>query len=74
MRITVADTGLGIPADDTERIFDRFYRGRNASAATGTGLGLAIARWIVTQHHGRIELTSQPGSGSAFTVHLPLGR
>jgi signal transduction histidine kinase len=43
-RITVADTGLGAPAEDSDRIFDRFYRGRNGAAATGTGLGLAIAR------------------------------
>src|SRR6266511_1785682 len=56
-RITVADTGLGVPAEDTDRIFDRFYRGRNSAAATGTGLGLAIARWVAEQHAGRIELT-----------------
>ncbi len=70
-RITVADTGLGVPAEDTDRIFDRFYRGRNSAAATGTGLGLAIARWVAEQHAGRIELTSTP-DGSRFTVRLPL--
>ncbi len=70
-RITVADTGLGVPAEDTERIFDRFYRGRNGTAATGTGLGLAIARWVTEQHGGRIELTTSP-SGSRFTALLPL--
>jgi signal transduction histidine kinase len=72
VRITVADTGLGVPAEDAERIFDRFYRGRNSTAATGTGLGLAIARWVTEQHHGRIELDSTP-NGSRFTVRLPLG-
>jgi signal transduction histidine kinase len=70
-RITVADTGLGVPAEDTDRIFDRFYRGRNGAAATGTGLGLAIARWVTEQHHGRIELEPSTG-GSRFTVRLPL--
>jgi len=70
-RITVTDTGPGIPEQDRERIFDRFYRGRNAGMATGTGLGLAIARWIIDQHHGHIELDTSP-NGSRFTVHLPL--
>jgi two-component system OmpR family sensor kinase len=69
--ITVADTGLGVPAEDTDRIFDRFYRGRNSAATTGTGLGLAIARWVTEQHHGHIDLTSTP-NGSRFTVRLPL--
>ncbi|MGH3645619.1 MAG: HAMP domain-containing sensor histidine kinase, partial [Micromonosporaceae bacterium] len=70
-RITVADTGPGVPEEDRERIFERFYRGRNAGSATGTGLGLAIARWIVDQHHGSIDLDSSP-NGSRFTVRLPL--
>lgn len=70
--ITVADTGLGVPDEDAERIFERFYRGRNAGAATGTGLGLAIAHWIAGQHGGHIALTSTPGTGSSFTLHLPL--
>jgi signal transduction histidine kinase len=70
-RITVADTGLGVPDEDTDRIFDRFYRGRNSTAATGTGLGLAIARWVTEQHGGRIELATSP-DGSRFTVRLPL--
>lgn len=70
-RITVADTGLGVPPEDAERIFERFYRGRNAGSTTGTGLGLAIARWIADQHHGRLELESS-ASGSRFTLVLPL--
>jgi len=69
--ISVADSGLGIPPEDTERIFERFYRGRNAAAATGTGLGLAIATWVVAQHGGAITLTSTPGIGSRFTIRLP---
>ena len=72
--LTVTDTGLGIPAADLERIFDRFYR---TAAATrqwfpGTGLGLAIARAIVDAHDGIIRVDSAEGRGSAFTVYLPL--
>ena len=70
--ITVRDTGLGILAEDMPHVFDRFYRGRNASTAGGTGLGLAIARWIASQHGGRVDCASTPGEGSTFTVHLPL--
>lgn len=70
-RITVEDTGLGVPAEDAERIFERFHRGRNAGGITGTGLGLAIARWITDQHHGQLMLDSSP-SGSRFTLTLPL--
>jgi signal transduction histidine kinase len=70
--IAVRDTGLGIPAEDLPHVFDRFYRGRNANAASGTGLGLAIGQWIAGQHGGRIEGASTPGEGSTFTIHLPL--
>jgi two-component system, OmpR family, sensor kinase len=71
-RIDVTDTGLGIPPEDRDRIFERFYRGRNATAATGTGLGLAIASWIASQHGGTLELRRTPGEGSCFTLRLPL--
>jgi two-component system, sensor histidine kinase and response regulator len=72
--LTVADTGMGIPAADLERIFDRFYR---TAAATrqmipGTGLGLAIATAIADAHHGAITVESTEGQGSTFTVRLPL--
>ncbi|MGH3712320.1 MAG: sensor histidine kinase [Micromonosporaceae bacterium] len=70
-RITVADSGLGVPDEDTDRIFERFQRGRNAGGVTGTGLGLAIARWIADQHHGGLRLDTSP-SGSRFTLTLPL--
>jgi len=72
VRIDVSDTGLGVPAQDRDSIFERFYRGRNATAATGTGLGLAIARWIVIQHGGTIELLGGAGDGSCFSLRLPL--
>lgn len=71
-RIDITDTGLGIPPEDRTKVFERFYRGRNASAATGTGLGLAIASWIAAQHHGTIELLNIPGDGCTFSLRLPL--
>jgi len=68
--VSVADTGPGISAEETPRIFERFFRGQ-AGRAGGTGLGLAIARWIAEEHGGRIEVDSRPGCGSIFTVWLP---
>jgi|YNPNPStandDraft_1061719.scaffolds.fasta_scaffold17284_3 two-component system OmpR family sensor kinase len=75
-RVTVADTGIGIPARDLPHIFDRFYRVDKARSREkgGTGLGLAICKWIVEAHGGRIEVQSQVGKGSTFTVWLPLSQ
>src|SRR5205807_1045754 len=72
--IVVTDTGIGIPAEDQPRIFDRFYRVVNARsrAQGGAGLGLLIARWIVEGHGGTHSVESAPGRGSAFTVEVPL--
>lgn len=71
--ITVRDTGIGIPEDQTPRIFERFYRvERNRSRRLGgTGLGLAITHWIVKAHGGDISVESVPDKGSAFTITLP---
>jgi signal transduction histidine kinase len=71
---TVRDTGPGIPPDEVEHIFDRFYRGSHArtSGVSGTGLGLPISKEIVERHGGRISLETQPGQGATFTVWLPL--
>ncbi|MBP7693693.1 MAG: HAMP domain-containing protein [Anaerolineales bacterium] len=75
-RLTVADTGLGIPPDEIGRIFDRFYRVDKARsrAMGGAGLGLAIAQRITQMHNGRIEAASDgvPGKGTTFAVWLPL--
>jgi heavy metal sensor kinase len=73
VRVTVKDTGVGIPPEDLERIFERFYRvdKHRARAVGGSGLGLAICRWVAEVHGGRIEVRSSPGSGSSFMVHLP---
>jgi len=68
--ITVKDTGEGIPADDSERIFDPFFTTR--PVGEGTGLGLFVSYGIVSDHGGDIDFESQPGTGSCFTVWLPL--
>jgi signal transduction histidine kinase len=70
--ITVADDGTGIPADDLERIFERFYQADPARSNNGAGLGLSIARWIVEEHHGTIGVRNNTGPGCTFTVSLPL--
>ena len=75
IRFGVRDTGIGIPADDVPRIFERFYRAeksRTRRETTGFGLGLSIANWIVERHGGRIEVNSQEGKGTTFAIWLPL--
>jgi len=87
VRVAVADTGVGIPAQDLPRIFDRFYRvdkarsrdrssfdSRSGGSGGGTGLGLAICKWIVDAHGGRIQAQSEVGKGSTFTVWLPTAK
>ena len=71
-RVTVADTGVGIPAEEQQAIFLRFYRVDRARSRSdgGTGLGLAICDQIIRGHQGRIELQSEPGLGSRFIVIL----
>ncbi len=71
--VTVTDDGAGIPAEDVDRVFDRFYRVDRSHSRTiaGSGLGLAICREIVRAHGGRLWAESVPGRGSAFTLALP---
>ncbi|HEV2110285.1 MAG TPA: ATP-binding protein [Gammaproteobacteria bacterium] len=71
LRVTVQDTGKGIPAEVLPKIFDPFFTTK--SVGQGTGLGLSISYDIVKQHGGDIRVTSQPGKGARFTVQLPLG-
>jgi signal transduction histidine kinase len=73
--LTVADTGIGIPADEQQALFTRFFRATNAieKAVPGTGLGLAIVRTIVEQHGGSIEISSTENVGTTVTVRLPAG-
>ena len=70
-RLTITDTGPGIPARDLERIFEPFYRVQG-SVAPGTGIGLATVRRILDAHHGRIQVESRVGEGTSFQVWLPL--
>jgi two-component system, NtrC family, sensor histidine kinase GlrK len=74
VEVRVSDTGAGIPADEVERIFDRFYQSphHQEEGHRGSGLGLAIARYIVEAHGGRIWVESQLGKGSTFIVVLPV--
>ncbi|WP_420130116.1 sensor histidine kinase [Longimicrobium sp.] len=72
VEVQVADTGIGIAADDLPRVFDRFYRADAARVTGGTGLGLAIARMIAERHRGTLTVESRPGAGSVFTVRLPV--
>jgi signal transduction histidine kinase len=74
--VTVADTGYGIPEEDLEAIFNRFYRVKDSNTRDvhGTGLGLAIVKSIVKAHHGTIKVTSTIGKGTTFTVLLPCRR
>lgn len=70
VRITVSDSGPGIPANHLPHVFERFYQ--VPGVRTGVGLGLTIAREIVLAHGGTIEVSSQPGEGARFTVNLPM--
>ena len=72
--IAVRDTGIGLSAEDRERIFEEFYRVRSEQThgITGTGLGLSLVKRLVEQHQGSIGVGSEPGKGSTFTVRLPL--
>ena len=71
-RLAVRDAGVGIPAADLPRVFERFHRAGNVGAVAGTGIGLAGARQIVEQHGGTLAVQSREGAGSTFTVRLPL--
>ena len=69
--IEVADRGLGIAPEDMPHVFERFYRGRSSTGIKGTGLGLSIVQSVVKGHGGRVEVASEPGKGTRFTVLLP---
>ena len=73
IRVTISDTGIGIPAEAMEHIFEEFYRAPNARATErdGTGLGLAFAKEVIERHGGEIEARSNPDVGTTFTFTLP---
>lgn len=71
VQIAVSDQGIGVPAEDQERLFEIFHRGRNVGNIAGTGLGLAIVKRAVDLQGGAIQIASAPGAGSTFTIVLP---
>ncbi len=75
MELVVRDTGTGIPADDLPRLFERFHRVQHAQGRTheGSGIGLALVHEVVKLHGGTIQIESQLGQGTTFTIRLPLG-
>jgi signal transduction histidine kinase len=74
VEITFTDTGIGLSEEQTELVFERFYRAPDAEAqAPGTGLGLPVAKAIVEAHKGTISLKGKPGEGATATVILPVG-
>ncbi len=69
--ITVKDTGIGISSEDAPKIWNRLYRGDQSRSQRGLGLGLSLVKAVVQAHNGRIEVHSEPGVGSLFTLYLP---
>jgi two-component system sensor histidine kinase KdpD len=70
--VSVNDRGIGIPADDLEQIFEKFYRVQRPDKISGTGLGLSISKGIIEAHGGRIWAENRPGGGTTITFSLPL--
>jgi two-component system phosphate regulon sensor histidine kinase PhoR len=72
--VCVEDTGIGIPPEEQQKVFQRFYRSADArsQAQGGSGLGLSIVKSITEAHEGRTEVISEPGRGSVFKIYLPL--
>ncbi|HEX8774698.1 MAG TPA: HAMP domain-containing sensor histidine kinase [Pyrinomonadaceae bacterium] len=76
IRLTVTDQGIGIPREEQEKIFEKFYRVSTGLVhdVKGSGLGLSLVKHIVEAHHGRVTVKSEPGRGSSFTIHLPAAK
>jgi signal transduction histidine kinase len=74
--ISISDTGIGIPENQHEAVFDKFFQVQSATKGgqEGTGLGLAITKRLVEQHNGTIWLKGDSGNGSCFTFTIPLGQ
>ncbi|MGH7806531.1 MAG: sensor histidine kinase [Thermodesulfobacteriota bacterium] len=69
--VNIKDSGIGIPSEEIPRIWDRLYRGDKSRSQKGLGLGLSIVQAIIKAHKGYIEVISQPGNGSLFSIHIP---
>ena len=74
IEVTVRDRGIGIPADDLEKVFNKFFRVQRPDATTGTGLGLSICKGIIEAHGGRIWASNHPEGGAQITFILPAGQ
>jgi len=71
IHIAIKDTGVGIPPEELSKVWDRLYRGDKSRSQRGLGLGLSLVQAVVHAHRGYIQATSEPGSGSLFTIILP---
>ena len=72
--IDFRDTGVGIPPDEIDKIFDRFYRASTAATIGGTGLGLSIVKSIAEAHGGSVSVSSEVGVGTTFRVSIPMSQ
>ena len=74
MKISITDSGIGISKENLPRIFDQFYRadGSRSSTTGGAGLGLTIVKKLVEAHNGSIDVSSEVGRGTTFTISLPI--
>jgi len=70
--VTFADTGMSIPPEELGKIWDRLYRGDKCRSQPGLGLGLSLVKAVVQAHHGTVDVVSETGKGSVFTLSLPL--
>jgi two-component system OmpR family sensor kinase len=70
--VSICDRGIGIPKEETDLLFERYYRGSNAQGTVGTGIGLYFVKMVVELHEGHISVESREGAGSQFTVRLPV--
>lgn len=69
--LKIIDTGVGIPPEEIHKIWERLYRGDRSRSQKGLGLGLSLVKAIIEAHNGKMDVTSEPGKGSVFTIHLP---
>ena len=69
--VAIADHGIGIPAADLDRLFERYHRGSNVSGIVGTGVGLYLVKMVVDMHGGAVTVESKEGDGARFTIRLP---
>jgi signal transduction histidine kinase len=74
VEIAIADQGRGIPADELERVFEPYYRARNAAGVRGLGLGLHLVKHFVEAHGGQVRIESQLASGTRVSLHFPFER